>query len=129
MQCKFYDRLPLVRISSNPGFPHVRCIPTRLSPRLGKMAYASTQRPGLAVGARKQLARTVVPQNALRLRVPVDLAPRQERDETQVPGNGGMMRHFHRRHRGPARLGRIEEVAKVSTLGQRQFHLALRSEE
>ena len=36
-----------------------------------------------------------------------------------------MMRHFHRCHRGPARLDGVEEVAKVSTLGQRQFHLAL----
>src|SRR6185295_5375889 len=77
---------------------------------------ASTQRPGLAEGARQQLARTVVTQDALRLCVPFDLAPYHKRDETQVPGNGGMMRHFHRRHRGPARLDGVEEVAKVSTL-------------
>src|SRR5205823_12209820 len=86
--------------------------------------YASTQRPGFAEGARKQLARPFVTQDALRLCAPFDLAPDQKRDETQVPGNGGMMRHLHRRHRGPARLDLVEEVAKVSTLGQRQFHLA-----
>src|SRR6266481_2138916 len=87
--------------------------------------YASTKRPRLAEGARKQLARTLVTQDALRLRVPFDLAPHQKRDETQMPGKGGMMRHYHWRHRGLARLDGVEEVAKVSTLGKRQFHLAL----
>jgi hypothetical protein len=86
---------------------------------------ASTKRPRFAEGARKQLARTFVTQDALRLRVPFDLAPHKKRDETQVPGKGGMMRHFHRRHRGLARLDGVEEVAKVSTLGKRQFHFAL----
>src|SRR5262245_56863121 len=99
--------------------------PTECARRREGNALASTQRPGLAEGARQQLARTVVTQDALRLRVPFDLAPHQKRDETQVPWNGGMMRHFHRRHRRQARFDGVEEVAKVATLGQRQFDLAL----
>src|SRR5439155_22092980 len=71
----------------------------------------STQHPGLAVTAREQFGGFLVVHDHFFLRVPLDLAADQHGDETQVAGDGGMMRRLDGRDGWLPRFYRIQEVA------------------
>ena len=96
------------RLPKEPRHKSWRCPPDRSSVFLGStdsvtqqfirvlrgaeplrsQTTVSTKRPWFAEGAGKQLTRTIITQDALRLCIPFNLPPHQKRNETQVPGDG-----------------------------------------
>src|SRR5437763_29300 len=105
------------RMRGEGGFSRVRGVPAH--------DVALAEFPRRAIIARKPLAGFRVVEDALSLRVPLDLPAREHGDEAEVSGKSGVMGHLHRGDRGLPRFHAVEKVAPVAALGERQFHLAL----